>query len=152
MTVTRRRGAVVLIESGRVAVIERHLGTDTWYLLPGGGAEDGETVEEAAIREAREELGIDVRLGGVVARVLFDRGNGTSSQVYFRATRVGGTFGTGDGREYSLPRDHPSGTYRPTWLELPTTAHLDVRPRSLFAALRERGPELLECTPVEVRD
>lgn len=34
-------------------------GADFWQ-LPGGGVEVGETIEEAAVREAQEELGIEV--------------------------------------------------------------------------------------------
>lgn len=43
---------------------------DVWC-LPGGGIEDGESPAEAAIREVKEELGLDVRLThlvGVYAR------------------------------------------------------------------------------------
>ncbi len=39
-----------------VGVVE---GADFWQ-LPGGGVEVGETIEEAAVREAQEELGIEV--------------------------------------------------------------------------------------------
>jgi 8-oxo-dGTP pyrophosphatase MutT (NUDIX family) len=147
----RRRGAVVIVEDGCIAVIERELEGARWYLTPGGGIENGETVEEAAVREAKEEIGLDVELGAVVAKVCFARPDGgISDQVYFRATRVGGVFGPGSGGEYALPRDHPSGTYHPMWLDLQSIDGLDVRPRGLFEGVRDRGLDALEAEPLNL--
>lgn len=39
---------------------------DSWT-LPGGAVEPGETLRQAAIREAKEETGLDVEVFGVVA-------------------------------------------------------------------------------------
>lgn len=58
---SRRRSAVVLVERDRVALIRRTRQGHTYYMFPGGGVELGETDEEAAVREAREELGVDVQ-------------------------------------------------------------------------------------------
>ncbi|WP_060206383.1 NUDIX hydrolase [Sporosarcina koreensis] len=39
----------------------------SYYTLPGGAVESGETLEDAAIREVKEETGLNVELEGIVA-------------------------------------------------------------------------------------
>jgi len=58
------RAAVVIVENGRVALIERVRDGRTYFVFPGGGVEVGETPENAAVREAEEELGVNVKLLG----------------------------------------------------------------------------------------
>jgi 8-oxo-dGTP diphosphatase len=52
---------LVVLVGGRVVLVERKYEPRGWA-LPGGFVDVGETVEAAAIREAREETGLDVRL------------------------------------------------------------------------------------------
>ncbi len=58
----------VLVEkNGTVLLIKRtHDPFKGKYALPGGFVEYGETVENAAVRECREETGIDVELEGIL--------------------------------------------------------------------------------------
>ena len=49
-------------QHGRV-LLARHVEGDQW-VLPGGAIEPGEVPKDAAIREMREETGIEVRLTG----------------------------------------------------------------------------------------
>jgi ADP-ribose pyrophosphatase YjhB (NUDIX family) len=52
---------IIEVGAGLVVLIERKNSPNGWA-LPGGFVDVGETVEEAALREAKEETGLDVEL------------------------------------------------------------------------------------------
>ena len=61
-----RVAGIVPMEDGfafmhRVGVIKRKDFQD-YYTFPGGGLEEGESIEEGTIREIKEEFGIDVKI------------------------------------------------------------------------------------------
>lgn len=92
---------IVLIKRGK----EPFLGG---WALPGGHVEIGETVENAAIREAKEETGMDVRLDklvGVYSDPKRDPRRHTVS-VVFQATPISGTLlAASDAAELIKTRD-----------------------------------------------
>jgi len=92
----RTRAGIILIEAGKLALIERHRAGLHYFSFPGGGVDPGESPAQAAIREAQEELGLLVQIKQKVAEVLF-KGN---TQHYFLTERLSGTFGTGTGEEF----------------------------------------------------
>jgi len=62
--------AILRDDDGRVLLIHFVLPNMTFWATPGGGMEPGETPLAAAIRELREELGIEVALEGPVHRAV----------------------------------------------------------------------------------
>lgn len=130
----RTRAGIILIENDKVALIERHRAGLDYYVFPGGGVDEGETPEQAAIREAREELGVEVAIKQKVAIIHFD----LSTQVYFLVERVGGEFGTGAGEEFtdSDPDDPGRGIYIPIWMPIDELAqHENIFPESVAKLL-----------------
>jgi 8-oxo-dGTP diphosphatase len=112
----RTRAGIVLIEDNKVALIERHRAGLDYYVFPGGGVDIGETSREAAVREAFEELGVEVAIKQEVVMIHFDQ----STQVYFLVERVRGEFGTGTGEEFTDadPYDPQEGIYLPVWMSI----------------------------------
>ncbi|HWU46112.1 MAG TPA: NUDIX domain-containing protein [Humibacter sp.] len=56
--------AVVIDDQGRIALVHRK--DNGLWALPGGGLELGESIEDCAVREVREETGLDVEITGLV--------------------------------------------------------------------------------------
>jgi 8-oxo-dGTP diphosphatase len=54
----RIRVAGLLINGGRVLLVRQQKDGRTYWLLPGGGVEEGEELEDALLREITEECGL----------------------------------------------------------------------------------------------
>ena len=128
----RIRAGVVLIENEKVALIERFRDGNHYYVFPGGGVDEGENPEEAAIREMEEETGLRVTVKQEVAEIHFD----LSTQHYFLVERVSGEYGTGTGEEYTDadPDDPTEGVYVPVWMPIQDLAiHENIYPADIKA-------------------
>lgn len=58
----RIRVAVVVVRGDRLLLVRQRKGENTYWLLPGGGLDYGETIEECARREVLEETGLEIEV------------------------------------------------------------------------------------------
>jgi ADP-ribose pyrophosphatase YjhB (NUDIX family) len=84
----------VLIEDGRVLLLNQDTDAGRSWSLPGGKVEEGETLAAALVREMREETGLDVEPGRLlyVCDHLPQKGTHVV-HLTFETTRTGGTIG-----------------------------------------------------------
>jgi len=98
-------GTIIRAMSGRIVLVKRAIdpGYGLW-VFPGGYVDRGEPLTAAAIREAREECGLDVRLDGLVN--IYSYAGRAPVIIVYAATMMSGELATDDEgleiREFSL--------------------------------------------------
>jgi 8-oxo-dGTP diphosphatase len=144
----KARAAIILIENDKIALIERYRGGSHYLVFPGGKIEANETAEFAAARETREELGLEVKIGKMVAVVWYQ---GTP-QYYFLAHRMSGFFGRGNGKEMKNLPESKKGSHLPIWLAVDELTDLPVLPKTMaefvLNSYRSKWPQ----QPLIIRD
>lgn len=77
----RHRSMALVIRNQRILMEKLFYGDRYFYSIPGGGIEENETPEEAAIRELKEETGLD---GTIVKKlaVTYARNDGSEEHVF----------------------------------------------------------------------
>lgn len=111
----------VIIENGRILLTRQWDG----YSLIGGGIEKGETIEEAIIREAKEETGLEIEPGEVFyhATTFFKRNPEAqarqSVQLYLKHKKISGEINQNENITES-EKAYTLGT--PEWVDL---SHID---------------------------
>ncbi len=84
-------GTIIHNGDGRIVLVKRAIepGHGLW-VFPGGYVDRGETPQAAAVREAREECGLDVRLDALINVYAYP--NRTPIIIVYAATMLGGTL------------------------------------------------------------
>jgi 8-oxo-dGTP diphosphatase len=88
-------GTIIGMPDGRIVLVKRAIepGHGLW-VFPGGYVDRGEDVRLAAVREAREEAGIEIRLDGLVG--IYSYAGSTPVVIVYRATWTRGNLAVDD--------------------------------------------------------
>ena len=128
---------MVIVRAGRLALIERHRGGQHYFAVPGGGVERGETLADAAHREAEEELGVPVTLGSLRVSINHHEEDDTFQQQWYFDATVDTDHIVLAGPE--LDKDASHGTYEAVWVPLDELSTIRVLPQAVADLVATNG-------------
>lgn len=111
----RKTARAVIISDNKLLVFYRRKVIDgkviSYYAIPGGHLEDGETLSETVIREIKEEMNLDIEIINYLGKiVVFNQ-----EEHYYHAKIIGGNLKFG-GEE--LDRCSNDNYYEIRWLDI----------------------------------
>ena len=113
----------VIIENGKVLTMFRRKVKDgkikEYYVIPGGGKDEGETLEETVIRELKEEMNVDIQVLGYLGNSIWEQSNSN----FFHCKIINGTPCLG-GEE--LERMKEDNYYEPRFVDLSSLNNIDI--------------------------
>lgn len=123
MARTGTRAVAIIVKDNKVALIHRKKEGRDYWVFPGGGVEDGETSEDAVVREVQEELSLDCK----VIRLLFSvesYPNGNKDPYFLCSVDSGKIELGGPEKE----RHSKENWYDPQWVEFRKIRNLNLLP------------------------
>jgi len=101
----------VIIRGDKILLIHRKKKGEEYFVTPGGGVEDGETLEEGLKREIWEETGLEL----VGCQLWFEDRREKKRLLYYRCQTKGEKVTLG-GPE--AKRNDENNWYRPEWIRI----------------------------------
>ena len=127
---TKNRAVLILINDRKILLMYRFKNGEEYYVFPGGGVEENETLEQAAIREAKEETGLTVTL----KKKLWECKNGGRTDNFYLVDAFSGDMKIGGPEE---ARQSESNVYRLDWIPLNKVKDLNLFPEAMKNHLLE---------------
>lgn len=122
-----RSSAIIFVDNKLITVYREKIVNGKlkkYYVIPGGGVEKNETIEECAKREILEEVGIDIEL----TDKYFYLEKENAEEYFYIANYVSGKIGTGVGPEFTERDVEKYGTYEIRLIEKDEIKNINLLP------------------------
>jgi len=94
--IKRIRAVAIIVKDDKILLIHRISHGKEYHVFPGGGVENGETIEQAVLREVQEEASLEVKIEKLLYHHIYDD---NTEQFFYLCRCVSGEPKLGDGNE-----------------------------------------------------
>jgi len=126
-----QRARAIIIANGKILLINRIKKDESYWVIPGGKVELGESQKEAVKRECVEELGITVRVNKLfIERPSTKPGMSNHYEFFYLCDITSGKVGTGQGPEFQ-PENAYEGKYKISWVDFKKFLTINLKPEEI---------------------
>lgn len=122
-----RVAAIIINDNREILLIHRIKHNNEYFVLPGGGIEDGETEIDAIIREAKEETNLDIIPNKIIIEIQNVKFN--RKELYYTIKSFTGTPMLG-GPE--LGRQSNDNIYKLEWVKIKELQNYNLYPTEVL--------------------
>jgi ADP-ribose pyrophosphatase YjhB (NUDIX family) len=118
------RAGVIIVDGDNILLMSRKKEGDEYYCIPGGHIESGETPEQTAIREIKEETTLDIELTEFMVEL---ENQGRKETYFFAKNFTGSVKLSGEEAEYNSPENQ----FELHWVPISMLSQLIVYPEQM---------------------
>lgn len=128
------RATAVIIKNGMILLIHRLRDGEEYFVLPGGGVEEGESIEEATTREVKEETSFDAKINKKLWEFPNEYNGKITMHHFYLVTDFSGELKLGgEEAEQNSPENH----FELEWHKLDKIQNLPLYPKTIKEKLKE---------------
>ncbi len=122
----RKRAAAIIIINDQFLMMKRIKQSKEYYVFIGGGVEEGESVENAVVREVKEETSCDIQVGELVLELHRTDWKEDQLEYYFITSWIQGTPVLGGEEKEKQTLDDQ---FFPVWISIDQFKQFTVHPK-----------------------